>query len=283
MTDDRPNSDIGRPQADREELDHLWLALEEGRLSDALEYSSRLQAAYPEDGEVALARSAVAYESGQVRSTLDFAKLAGELGTEDPLLQRWYVAAAYHYLWQFDEARDLLDNLLREEAEFAEAWYLLAQVCEMQGDQVGARRGYDRARAIQPERFHRPTAISEEQMHEAVGKAREDLRPEFQRALDEVALIVEPQPNWELAKSESPSGDPLPPDLLGLFVGANRLDSSVFDPIEQPGVIFLFQHNLERVCAHPEVLIEEIRTTLYHELAHYLGFEEEDMASLGLE
>ena len=50
----------------------------------------------------------------------------------------------------------------------------------------------------------------------------------------------------------------------------------------RPNTIYLFQRNIERVARDREDLVEQIRITLYHELGHYLGFEEEDMDGLGL-
>ena len=86
-----------------------------------------------------------------------------------------------------------------------------------------------------------------------------------------------------MAQAEGENEEPVPPDVLGLYVGTDRLDHSVFNPLDHPGIIFLFQRNLERVCPDRPTLIQEIRITLWHELAHYLGFGEEDMADLGLE
>ena len=61
-------------------------------------------------------------------------------------------------------------------------------------------------------------------------------------------------------------------------------ETSQFDlPQLKPNTIYLFQRNLERAAKNRDDLIEQIRITLYHELAHYLGFEEEDMGDLGLE
>jgi predicted Zn-dependent protease with MMP-like domain len=50
----------------------------------------------------------------------------------------------------------------------------------------------------------------------------------------------------------------------------------------RPNTIHLFQRNIERVARDRDDLVEQIRITLYHELGHYLGFEEEDMDDLGL-
>jgi predicted Zn-dependent protease with MMP-like domain len=271
------------PQADQQQLDVVWLSLEEGRIEDAIEAVEELCAAFPKDGNCRLASAAVHYECGLIQESLDDATLAGELGAEDTLLQRWYIAASLHYSWRFEEARQMLDEILRDEDGFGEAWYLLAQVCEMQHDEIGARRGFERAVQSAPERFFRPTRFDEEQMDAALAHARNGLESEFQAALDELTIIVENVPNWELAEGETEHEEALPPDLLGLFVGNSRGEGSVLDPAPAPGIIYLFKKNLERSCGDGESLAEEVRTTLYHELAHYLGFEEEDMAELDLE
>jgi predicted Zn-dependent protease with MMP-like domain len=47
-------------------------------------------------------------------------------------------------------------------------------------------------------------------------------------------------------------------------------------------VIHLFQRNLERIARDEEELVEEIRITLFHEIGHRLGFDEEGVDALGL-
>ena len=73
-----------------------------------------------------------------------------------------------------------------------------------------------------------------------------------------------------------------PPDLLGLFLGVSLLERSGEHP-ELPPSIHLYQRNLERAAVDEEELKEQIRITLYHELGHYLGFDEDGVAELGLE
>jgi predicted Zn-dependent protease with MMP-like domain len=269
--------------ASAESLDAVWTAIEEGRIEEALDIAETLTREHPEDGEAHLAQAAATYEAGLPDAALEAARRAGQLGIEDHGLQAWYEAAGLVQLWKLDEARPLLERLLKEDASFADAWYLLGQVCETAGDQIGARRGYDRAFELEPDRFPRPSRIDEGELDRVIALAREDLPEPFQKALDEVPVVVRPLPTYDMAKSGAPDEPPLPPDLLGLFVGSSNLDRSVFNPVEQPGVIFLFQTNLERICPDRETLAEEVRITLWHELAHYLGFEEEDMHRMGLE
>lgn len=266
-----------------QQLEPMWDALDEGDFGAALEMAEDCVGENPDSGAAWLGLAAARYETGDIRGTREAADRAGALGVGEEAMRLWYLAATEHYEWNFGEARDQLDALLAREPDFAEAWYLLAQVSEMQGDEVMARRGYARAHDIDPDRFLMPRRVEEEVILEAVHQAADSLPEEFREHLDELAVVVRTVPDEDLARNEDPDGPPIPPDVLGLFVGSSQLEKSVFDVGSQPGLIFLFQRNLERVCPDEETLVEEIHITLWHELAHYLGFEEEDMPELGLE
>jgi predicted Zn-dependent protease with MMP-like domain len=266
-----------------EQLEPMWDALDEGDFSAALEMAEGCVEENPQSGAAWLGLAAARYELGDVVGTRDAAESAGEFGVSEEPMRVWYLAATSHYEWDFRAARDQLDALLAREPEFAEAWYLLAQVSEMQSDEVMARRGYTRAHDLDPDRFSMPRRVEETVIHTAVEQARQELPEQFRALLDELAVTVRPTPDELLARSEDLDGAAVPPDVLGLFVGSSQLEQSVFDVGSQPGLIFLFQKNLERVCATDDALVEEIHITLWHELAHYLGFEEEDMPELGLE
>lgn len=74
----------------------------------------------------------------------------------------------------------------------------------------------------------------------------------------------------------------LDPDLLGLFEGNARCDPLPAAPDEMPR-IRLFLDNLWDDCeGHLETFREEVRITLLHELGHYLGLDEAQVAALGL-
>ncbi len=74
----------------------------------------------------------------------------------------------------------------------------------------------------------------------------------------------------------------LDPDLLGLFEGNARCDPLPESPDEMPR-IRLFLDNLWDDCnGDLPIYRDEVRITFLHELGHYLGLDEDQVAALGL-
>lgn len=74
----------------------------------------------------------------------------------------------------------------------------------------------------------------------------------------------------------------LDPDLLGLFEGNARCDPLPESPDEMPR-IHLFLDNLWDECGGDLATYRhEVRITFLHELGHYLGLDEDEVAALGL-
>ncbi|WP_395747773.1 metallopeptidase family protein [Prosthecobacter sp.] len=74
----------------------------------------------------------------------------------------------------------------------------------------------------------------------------------------------------------------LDPDLLGLFEGNARCDPLPETPDEMPR-IRLFLDNLWDDCSGDLATYRnEVRITFLHELGHYLGLDEDEVAALGL-
>jgi len=48
-----------------------------------------------------------------------------------------------------------------------------------------------------------------------------------------------------------------------------------------PDSVFLFKRNLERSSEDYDDLVDEIHTTLWHEIGHYMGFDEDELADRG--
>lgn len=71
------------------------------------------------------------------------------------------------------------------------------------------------------------------------------------------------------------------PDTLGLFAGPDFADA---DAVPMPPQIILFLENLwDFAEGDADIFREEVATTLLHELGHYLGLDESDLADRGLD
>ena len=272
-----------RPPDIEDRLHAVWDALEEGEAEVALLEARRLARMSPHDPAVILARTAAAYEAGAFGESYEAASHGRQTEVDDDRTWGWYAGASALQLWMFEEAIEELEVLLDGGPDEPETWHLLAIAREMTGADAEAGRCYAKAAELDAEAFPLPVRISDKELDAAVRSAMDALPPSFRRKLEEVPLIVQNLPDPLIAEAEEPGGDRLPPDVLGLFVGQSDLERSVFDHGDVPGVIYLFRRNLERVCTDLESLVSEIRTTLWHELAHLLGFSEEEMTDLGLE
>ena len=156
----------------------------------------------------------------------------------------------------------------------------LALCAELLGDYETADAHFERAQRLEPLEHPAPPRLDPEEFDAVVQEGVNQLPPELAVALERVAVVIDPMPTHELC-----GDDPVetPPELLGLFVGPSLLDQSIESSGELPPTVYLFQRNLERVCDGREQLVEEIRVTLFHELGHALGFDEEGVARMGLE
>jgi predicted Zn-dependent protease with MMP-like domain len=108
-----------------------------------------------------------------------------------------------------------------------------------------------------------------------VGEALDEIPEELGRAMENVAVTVEQWPTREQ------SGD-RPGTLLGLYQGVALTERS---PLSYAGVmpdrIILFQGPISALAATEQDLIELVRTTVIHEVAHHFGISDERLDELG--
>jgi predicted Zn-dependent protease with MMP-like domain len=183
-------------------------------------------------------------------------------------------------LCRFDEAGAIVRLLVTEEAPW-DAWLLHGLLEERRGETREADAAFQASARRAPEGEGPSLLRIERSEFERITElALEALPANFREALGNVAILVRPFPDADLLTESEP---PLDPESLGLFTGTNRAGEGPENTGALPSVILLFQRNLERVSRTREELEREIAITLYHEIGHYLGFEEDDMPRLGLE
>jgi predicted Zn-dependent protease with MMP-like domain len=101
------------------------------------------------------------------------------------------------------------------------------------------------------------------------------LPADIQEAAKRVATSLEEQPG------QSEADDELEGDELGLFEGPTAADETGHGEIPR---IRLFLMNLwEASDENEQDYRDEVGTTFLHELGHYLGWDEEEVADRGLE
>lgn len=88
---------------------------------------------------------------------------------------------------------------------------------------------------------------------------------------------------FERKPSEALLADRLEPDTLGLFVGEAYPDAYA-GAQDLPAQIILFLENIWEYAGHDAPTFrEEVRRTLLHELGHYLGLDEQNLADRDLD
>jgi predicted Zn-dependent protease with MMP-like domain len=92
--------------------------------------------------------------------------------------------------------------------------------------------------------------------------------------LNNVQIVVEDEP---------PAGDRDGDDeLFGLYEGTPLAERDGSYSMVLPDKITVFRGPLERAFADPAEMEAEIQITVWHELAHHFGFDEDAIDGLGL-
>ena len=195
---------------------------------------------------------------------------------------RCWLAMSLFLQWRFDEAEAAVKAAREVPDALADADVIHGALLERRGCFDEAEPFFLRAAAAHPDKYPPPVRMSREAFDREVRMAARKLPRQFRQCLDRVPVIVQDVPEAFLAEGED--RDEVAPDILGLFDGIPLPETSEFDlPPTRPNRIYIFQRNLERAAKDRADLVDQIRITLYHELAHYLGFDEEDMDDMGLE
>lgn len=224
-------------------------------------------------GDTYLAMGRAAEAEAQFRAVLE----------QDPDCpsSRCWLAMSLFLQWRFDEAEKAAVAARELPDAIVDAHVVHGALLERRGRLDEAEACFEHASAVAPEKYPLPVRMSRDDFHREVRKAARKLPRQFRQSLDRVPVVVQDLPDEALAKG--PDRDEVGPDILGLFDGVPLPETSELESFQiRPSTIYLFQRNLERAARDRDDLIEQIRITLWHELAHYLGFEEEDMDDLGL-
>jgi predicted Zn-dependent protease with MMP-like domain len=182
----------------------------------------------------------------------------------------------------FEEAARGAARAIREDPRNPEGWWVRSLVLEWRGDRSGAERAMLHARFLDPTGYPLPPRLDEDTIEQLVEEALTELHPSIRDYLANVAILLEDMPSEEILRHYEPPASPI--ELLGYFSGHSLQDRSTEDPWSQlPPTIVLYRRNLERYAQNQDELVHELRITLFHEIGHFLGLDEEDLEVRGLD
>jgi len=192
---------------------------------------------------------------------------------------RYEHAVALFELCRFAPAKADLKQMLGELPDDAYAHRELGLTLERLGDAKQAQVELARSTALDPEAFPAELPVKMDEFKEMVSAAVRALPPQLRHDLNEVKLSSEEMPDLSDLTVDAP---PLSPTILGLFRGAPLDDQSGLG-VQEPRAILLYRRNLVRVARDRAELAKQIQITLWHELGHLRGADDDELRLRGLE
>jgi predicted Zn-dependent protease with MMP-like domain len=128
--------------------------------------------------------------------------------------------------------------------------------------EVGVARGRDNG--------DMPIAMEPERFDALVDRALDGIPDELASLVRNVVVLVEDEP---------PEGEP--DDLLGLYDGVALTERDGSLTMQLPDRIFVFRGPLLDMCETEEELVDEVRITVVHEIAHHFGIDDRRLHELG--
>jgi predicted Zn-dependent protease with MMP-like domain len=110
--------------------------------------------------------------------------------------------------------------------------------------------------------------LTDEEFDRLISRAMDELPQEYIKGLDNVAIVYADDPDEYQRKKSNLSEHNL---LLGLYEGIPLTKRGMNYSFVLPDKITLFKNPILAVTRGPEELFEQIKRTLWHEIAHYYG------------
>lgn len=109
--------------------------------------------------------------------------------------------------------------------------------------------------------------LSRAEFEGLVAEALDEIPPELARHMDNVVIVVEDEPPE--------------PGLLGLYHGIPLTERGDWYAGVLPDHISIYANEICRICDTVEDVIEEVKITVVHEIAHHFGITDERLHELG--
>lgn len=115
--------------------------------------------------------------------------------------------------------------------------------------------------------------LSDQEFERLITRAMDELPQAYIKRLDNVAITYEDEPTPEQVHRMRIDNNHL---LLGLYEGIPRTQRSHYNLV-LPDKITLFKKPILAVVSNEGELFEQVKRTLWHEIAHHYGLSHDDI------
>lgn len=119
--------------------------------------------------------------------------------------------------------------------------------------------------------------LSDEAFDALITRAMDELPQEYIHGLENVAIVMADEPNEHQVDKLKLRHDHL---LLGLYEGVPRTGRTGNEAGLLPDKITLFKYPILAVSNDEASLFEQVKRTLWHEIAHYYGLDHDRIDQL---
>ena len=119
--------------------------------------------------------------------------------------------------------------------------------------------------------------LTDEEFDALITRAMDELPQQYIQGLENVAIVMEDEPTEEQKIKMKMRENMI---LLGLYEGIPLPQRGSGYTFVLPDKITLFKHSILRVVRSDEELFEQVKRTLWHEIAHYYGLNHARMEEL---
>ncbi|GAA4128465.1 metallopeptidase family protein [Actinomadura keratinilytica] len=109
--------------------------------------------------------------------------------------------------------------------------------------------------------------MSREAFEDLVAEALDSIPAELTEVMRNVVIIVE---------DDAPE-----PGLLGLYQGVPLTERGDWYAGVLPDHISIYRNEILAICETPDEVVDEVRITVVHEIAHHFGIDDERLHELG--
>ena len=109
--------------------------------------------------------------------------------------------------------------------------------------------------------------LGEQEFEELVVDALDEIPEQLHALMDNVSIVIEDRHEDE--------------DLLGLYEGVPLTEREDYGGLVMPDRITVYRVPLCEMCETPEEIVDEVRITVVHELAHHFGIDDDELHRLG--